>query len=91
MDVLDIFYFLLLGGGERGAQGAGRGRGDDFSWKIPGGGGSPRRVGAGGARGQEGVEGNLGGIWGGGLNISFRGRNSHQDCFSCPYLVELGL
>ena len=71
VDVSDIFYFFLLGGGERGAQGAGRGRGDDFfSWKIPGGG-----VPGGWAGGAGGC---LRGIWAGGLNIFFRGRNSHQ-------------
>ena len=47
MDVSDIFkFFFLLGGGERGVRGAGRGA-DDFLLKIPGGGGSPGRVGAG--------------------------------------------
>ena len=75
MDVSDIFYFFLLGGGERGVRGAGRGA-DDFLLKIPGGGGgSPGRVGAGGRGAGRVFAGNLGG----GLNIFFRGRNAHQD------------
>ena len=53
----DIFYFCLLGGGERGVRGARRGA-DDFLLKIPGGEGSPGRVG-------EGLGGCLRGIWGG--------------------------
>ena len=43
--------------------------------------------GGGGARGREGVcvAGNLGG---GGLNIFFRGRNSHQDYLSAPSICK---
>ena len=46
MDVLNIFYFFLLGGGEGGVRGAGRGWGDFFG-KSQGGGGVSR-VGEGG-------------------------------------------
>ena len=74
VDVSNIFYFFLLGGGEGGVRGAGRGGGGDFLLKIPGGGVS-RAGGGRGARGRESVCGELGG---GGLNIFFRGRNSHQ-------------
>ena len=64
VDVPDICYFFLLGGGESGVRGAKRGA-DDFLLKIPGGEGSPGRVG-------EGLGGCLRGIWGGGgLNIFF--------------------
>ena len=68
--------FFLLGGGERGVRGAGRGGGRFFIE-------NPRRgvsrAGGGGARGAGRVfAGNVGG--GGGLNIFFRGRNSHQVC-----------
>ena len=36
VDVSDIFYFFLFGGGEGGVQGAGRG--EFFLWKIQKGG-----------------------------------------------------
>ena len=62
-------------GAERGVRGAGRGGGgDDFLLKVAGGGVS-WAGGGGGARGWEGACGELGG---GGVNIFFRGRNSHQ-------------
>ena len=61
MDVSDIFYFFLLGGGEGGVRGAGKGRGD-FLLKIPGGGGSTR----GWRRGGRGAGRVFAGIWGGG-------------------------
>ena len=62
VDVSDIFYFFLRGRGEGGVRGARRGGGDDFSLKIPGGGGLP----GGWGRGGEGSGGCLRGIWGGG-------------------------
>ena len=66
--------FFLLGGGAKGVRGAGRGGGEGFLWKIPGVGGAVFRAGGGG-----GWEGVCGEFWGGGgLNIFFRGRNSHQ-------------
>ena len=80
--------FLLLGGGERGVQGAGRGWEDIFVENPRK--GSPRRVGTGGSRGREGVCGEFGG---GELNIFLRGRNSRQvdyiaigDTISCDAL-----
>ena len=80
MDVSDIFYFFLLGGGEGGVRGAGRGRGGTKSFygkSQEGGGGGVSRVGGGregeGARGREGICGDLGG---GGLNILFRAETS---------------
>ena len=76
MDVRIFFYFFLLGGEGKGeSKVPGGGGGGFFLWKIPGGG--VFRVGRGrwgGARGREGVCGELGG----GANIFFRGRNSHQ-------------
>ena len=70
------FLFFLLGGAERGSprrrEGGG---GTDFFLKIPGREGVlPGRWGQGG----EGPGGCLQGISGEGLNIFFRGRNSHQ-------------
>ena len=61
VDVSDIFYFVLLAGGEGGVRGTGTGWGD-FLWKIPGGGGLP------GGWGREGEApgGCLWGFWGGG-------------------------
>ena len=58
-------------------RGAGRRGGGDFLLKIRGG-GSPGRVGAGGRGAGRVSAGNLGGR---GLNIFFRGRNSHQALF----------
>ena len=71
MDVSDIFYFLLFwGGGER----------KEASEEVAGGGpvlienkGGFRGGGAGGGR----APGEC--LWGGELNIFFRGRNAHQD------------
>ena len=60
VDVSDIFYFFLLGGGERGVRGAGRGWGR-FLIENPRKGVS-RAGGGGGASGREGVCGE----WGGG-------------------------
>ena len=76
MDVSDILYIFSAREGEGGVRGAGRGAGVGFfywksqevSW------GSPRR-GGGVPRGLEGVCGEFGR---GGLNIFFRGRNSHK-------------
>ena len=66
--------FFLVGGGSGRVQAARGGEGSDFYQKS--GGGSPRREEGGGGEPLEGV---CGEIWGeGGLNISFRGRNSHQ-------------
>ena len=82
VDVSDIFYFFLLGGGEGRVWGAGRGGRTIFHWKSQeGGGGSPRRVGAGGrGRGREGVCGEWGG---GGAKYFFRGRNAHRETLAC--------
>ena len=74
VDVSDIFFLLRGGEGESEAPGRGGGR---FLLRIPGWGGVLPGEG-GGARGREGVCGEFGG---GGLNILFRGRNSHQECF----------
>ena len=76
VEVPNIFYFFLLGGGEGGVwvdrEGGGR---FFFLLKIPGrGGGSPGQ--GGGQGGREGVCRIFGG---GGLNIFFRGRNAHQE------------
>ena len=61
VDVSDIFYFFLLGGGEGGVRGAGKGRGRIFIE-------NPRRGGLPGGWGPrgEGPGGCLRGIWGGG-------------------------
>ena len=62
MDVSNIFYFFCLGGGEVGSPRRREGEGgDDFFIENPRGGGVPGLVGAGGARGREGVCGALGG------------------------------
>ena len=74
VDVSDIFYFFLLGGGEGGVQGARRGRGSGLLLEMRGGEGGFSQRGGGWPRGLEGVCGEFGG----GLNIFFRGRNSHQ-------------
>ena len=63
LDVSNIFYFFLLGGGERGARGARKGRGLGFFFEIPGGGGggfSHKRGGGGRWAGRV-PAGNLGG------------------------------
>ena len=73
MDVSDIFYFFLLGGGEGESEVPGGG-GGFFLWKIPGGGGVFQVGGGRGARVRRVFAGNLGR----GLNVFFRGRNSHQ-------------
>ena len=74
VDVSDIFYFFCSGEG----KGAGRGGEGRFFIENPRrGGGLPggwRRGGGGG----EVPGGCLRGMGGGGLNIFFRGRNSHQ-------------
>ena len=57
--------------GESEAPGGG---GDRFLLKVPGGGEGFLD----GPRGREGVGGELGNFFGGGLNIFFRGRNVHQ-------------
>ena len=68
VDVSDIFYFFLLGGGEGESEEPGMGGGVGFLLEIPRerGGGLPGE----GPKGREGVCGGLGGI--GGLNIFFR-------------------
>ena len=71
VDVSDIFYFFCSGERERGESEAPRG-GVVFIE-------NPRRGGGGEGRG-----GCLRGIWGGWLNIFFRGRNSHQDILQAP-------
>ena len=74
MDVSDIFYFFLLGGGEGGVRGAGRGRGTIFIENPRRGGGFP---GGWGPRGEgprgEGPGGCLWGIGGGGAKYFFSG------------------
>ena len=63
-----LYYFFVLGGGEGGARGVGKGAGGGLLLKIPGGGGGVLPGGRGrGARGWEGVCGDFGG----GLNIFF--------------------
>ena len=75
VDVSDIFIFFLLGGGERGVRGAGRG-GGRFFIENPRRGGLPGGWGR-GARGAGRVfAGNVGG---GGAKYFFSGRNSHQE------------
>ena len=76
-DVSDIFYlFFSARGRGRGSPRCWEGGGCDSLLKIPGGGGSHGRVGAGGRGAGRVFAGNWGG---GGLNIFFRGRNSHQE------------
>ena len=70
--------FFLLGDGVGGVRSAGREGGGRFLMKVPGEGGGFSREGE-GPRGREGVCGELGNSFGGGLNIFFRGRNVHQD------------
>ena len=81
VDVSDIFYFFLLGGGERGARGAKIG----FLRKIPGGGRVP-------TRGGEGPGGWLRGAWGGGAKYFFSGPKCPPRKFSelCVLLFFLG-
>ena len=74
VDVSDIFYFFLLGGGERGSPVRQEGGGVDFFIEKYQGGVSQGR-GRGGGRGAGRVS--AGNLVGGGLNIFFRGRNSH--------------
>ena len=62
VDISNIFYFFLLGGGEGGVRGARKGRGSVFYSKSKGGGGSPTRGGGGGGAGRVSA-GNFG--WGG--------------------------
>ena len=72
VDVSDIFYFFLCSGRGKGESEAPGGWGIGFLLKIPGGGGEAgrgRRAGRSAANR---------GIWGGGLNFFFRGRNVHQ-------------
>ena len=78
LDFLDIFYFFLLRGGEGGVRGAGGvGGGGRYFIENPRRGVLPGRMGAGGRGAGRVFAGNL---WGrGGLNIFFRGRNSHQE------------
>ena len=80
------FYFFRLGEAEGGARGAGKGWGGvRFFIENPTGGGPP---GWEGPRGWEGVSSEFG-IWGGGLNIFFRGRNVHQESSSKGELLCL--
>ena len=67
VDISDMFYFSARGSG-KGVRGAGRGRGDDFLLKIPGGGGVP----GGWGRGGEGLGGCLR-VIGGGAKYFFSG------------------
>ena len=70
-----IFFIFFFRSGEGKGESEAPGEGATiFLLKIPGGGVS-RAGGGGGMRGREGVCGEFGG---GGLNIFFRGRNSHQ-------------
>ena len=62
VDVSDICYLFLLGEGDGESKAPGRGGVCDFLLKIPGGGRSPGRIGAGGGRGvRKVVAGNGGG------------------------------
>ena len=71
-----FFIFSARGRGRGSPRRLERGGGTIFYWKSQGG-GSPGRVGAGGRRRAGRV---FAGNWGGGgLNICFGGRNSHQD------------
>ena len=79
MDVSDTF-FSSRGRGRGEVRSAGRGGAISFSKSQEGG---VSRVGGGGGEGPGGVSaGNLGG--GGGVNISFRGRNPHQALRETP-------
>ena len=70
-----FFIFFRLGGGEGGICGDREGGGLEFCWSSYEGGGV-----SGEGRGGEGAgRVSAGEFWGGGLNIFFRGRNSHQD------------
>ena len=82
VDVSDIFYFFLLGGGEGGVRGEREG-GGRFFIENPGG------VSQEGGRGGGAPGGCLpaGNLRGGGLNIFFRGRNSRQDMEPFPEWV----
>ena len=76
VDASGIFYFFLLGEGEGGVRGDGRGGGIGFLLQIPGGGGVS---GGRGGRGAGRVSAANWGIWGGGgPKYFFRGRNVHQ-------------
>ena len=75
MDVSDILYFFLLGGGEGESEAPGSGW-VRFLLKIPRAGRFSGDGGGGGARGLEGVCKEFGGEGGG--YIFFRVRNSHQ-------------
>ena len=79
LEVSDTFYFFLLGEGEGGIRGAGKG-GESvfFHLKIPGGGGKAGR-GRGAGRVPAANWGILGGR--GGAKYFFRGRHVHQDQF----------
>ena len=81
VDVSDIFYVFLLGGGEWGVRGARR-RGARFLIENSRRGGWFSQEKGGG--GTEGPRGCLQVIGGGGLNIFIRGRNSHPHVFSQP-------
>ena len=63
MDVSDIFYFFLLGGGEGGVEALGKEGGGDFLRENPRSKGS---LGLSGARGGLSTGGCFQGIWGGG-------------------------
>ena len=76
VDISDIFYLFSARGRARGIRGD-RERGCRFSIENPRGGISEEK-GGGGGEAAKGPGGCLQGIWGGGLNIFFRGRNSHQ-------------
>ena len=73
VDVSDIFFFFCSGEGKGESEGW-EGRGTIVHGKCQEGGVSPA-----GAGGGEGPGGCLRGIGRGGLNIFFRGRNSHQE------------
>ena len=64
VDVSDIFYFFCSGGQKGEFEAPGAAGGDDFLLKIPGGGGSPGRVG---------VAGRGAGELGGGAKYFFSG------------------
>ena len=74
VDVSNIFYFFLLGGGEGEYEAPGGGGGVRLFFENPRRGGLTGGWGPGG----EGPGECLRGIGGGVLNFFFRGRNSHQ-------------
>ena len=87
----DIFYFSARGSEKGSPRTSGKGAGDDFLLKIPGGGGSPAWWGWGG----EGPAGCLRGIGGGGPKYFFSGPKFPpskvcQRIPACPCMAKIG-